>query len=49
VSRNGLYLLIAALVVVVVGLGGYMFYEQSQRPGLQISVDKSGIQVQGNG
>ena len=48
-SRNGLYALIGILVVVLVGIIGYMFYDQSQRPGLEILVDKSGIQVHGNG
>ena len=48
-SRNGLYTLIGVLVIVVVGLGGYMLYEQSQKPKLEITVDKSGIQVNGNG
>ena len=48
-SRNGLYGLIGVLVVVVVALGGYLLYEQSQKPQLQIQVDKNGIQVNGNG
>ena len=48
-SRNGLYALIGVLVIVVVALGGYMLYTQSQKPQLEIKVDKSGIQVNGNG
>ena len=36
-------------VIVVVALGGYMLYNQSQKPQLEIKVDKSGIQVNGNG
>ncbi len=48
-SRNGLYGLIGVLVVVVVALAGYLLYEQSQKPQLQIQVDKNGIQVNGNG
>jgi hypothetical protein len=49
VSRSGLYTIIGILVVVVVGLGGYMLYEQSQKPQLAITVDKNGLQVNGNG
>jgi hypothetical protein len=48
-SRNGLYTVIGVLVIVVVGVVGYMVYQQSQQPRLAITVDKSGIQVQGNG
>jgi len=47
-TRNSLYLVIAVLVVAVVGIGGYMLYEQSQRPSLEISVDSNGIRVDGN-
>lgn len=48
-SRNSLYGLIGVLVVVAVALGGYLLYEQSQKPQLQIQFDKNGIQVNGNG
>lgn len=48
-SRNGLYTLIAVLVIVVVAVGGYLIYQQSQKPQLTIQVDKNGIQVNGNG
>lgn len=48
-SRNGLYALIGILMVIVIALGGYMFYQQSQQPSLEIKVDSNGIQVNGNG
>jgi len=48
-SRNGLYAVIVILAVAVVGLGGYFIYQETHKPGLAITVDKSGIQVQGNG
>ena len=48
-SRNGLYALIGILAVIVVALGGYMLYQQSQQPSLEIRVDSNGIQVSGNG
>jgi len=35
--------------VAVVGLGGYFIYQETHKPALAITVDKSGIQVQGNG
>jgi len=48
-NRNGLYAVIGLLAIVVVALGFYLLYEQSQKPQLEIKVDKSGIQVNGNG
>jgi hypothetical protein len=48
-SRNGLYVLIGLLALIVVGLAGYMIYQQSQEPSLEIRVDSQGIQVTGNG
>lgn len=48
-SRNGLYVLIGLLALIVVGLAGYMIYQQSQEPSLEIKVDAQGIQVNGNG
>jgi hypothetical protein len=48
-SRNGLYALIGILAIIVVVLGGYMLYQQSQQPSLEIKVDSGGIKVTGNG
>ena len=48
-NRSGLYALIGVLVIVVVALGGYLIYDQTQKPQLTISVDKNGLQVNGNG
>ena len=48
-SRNGLYALIGVLAIIVVALGGYMLYQQSQQPSLEIKVDSNGIRIDGNG
>lgn len=47
-NRTALYALIAILAVVVVGLGVYIYNEQT-KPGLSITVDEGGIDIQGNG
>ena len=47
-SRNALYALIAVLVVVLIGLGVYIYNEQ-QKPGVSITVDGNGIDIKGNG
>jgi len=48
-NRNGLYTLIGVLLVAVVVLGGYLLYERSQQPKLEIKMDGNGIEVNGNG
>jgi hypothetical protein len=47
-NRNTLYLLIAVLAVVAIGLGVYIYNEQ-QKPGLSITVGDGGIDIKGNG
>jgi hypothetical protein len=47
-SRNSLYLIIGVLVAVVVGVGIYLYNEQT-KPGLEVRVDGQGITVEGNG
>ena len=40
--------LIVILIVAVVGVGIYA-YQQSQRPALQVTVDGSGVKINGTG
>ena len=44
-SRNSLYLLVGALAVIVVAFGIYYFYEQSQKPGLEIKVGNQSLTI----
>lgn len=46
-SRNSLYTVIAVLAVIVVGFGIYYFYQESQKPALEIKVNEQGISVNG--
>jgi hypothetical protein len=46
--RNQLYLIIGALVVVVIGLGIYVWREESKPKGVELRIDESGISVQEN-
>jgi hypothetical protein len=45
---NGLYMIIGALVVVIIGLGTYLYREQTKPEGIQMSIDKNGISVEQN-
>jgi len=47
-NRNGLYALIAILLVAVIGFAIYT-YQQQTRPGLEVRVDEQGISIDGNG
>ena len=45
-SRNGLYLIIGVLVVVV-GVAGYLYYqERQQTAGIDINVGKNSISIE---
>jgi hypothetical protein len=47
-QKNTLYAVIAALVVVVIGLGAYMWREESKPDGVEIKIDGNGMSVQQN-
>ena len=47
-SRNGLYAVIAVLVVAMAAFAIYT-YQQSQRPGIEVRVDEQGISIDGKG
>lgn len=47
-NRNGLYAVIAILLIAIVGFGIYT-YQQQTRPGIEVRVDDQGISIDGNG
>ncbi len=44
-NRNGLYLIIGALVAVVV-IGGYFFYQERQKSGISVELGNGGLSVE---
>jgi hypothetical protein len=48
-NRNGLYAVIAILLIAVVGFGIYTYQQQQARPGIEVRVDEQGISIDGNG
>ena len=48
-SRNGLYAVIAILLIAIVGFGIYSYQQQQARPGIDVRVDDQGISIDGNG
>ncbi|GHD06232.1 hypothetical protein ACFOEZ_02580 [Tianweitania populi] len=47
-QKNTLYLLLGALLVVVIGLGIYVYREESQPEGVQIQLNENGVSVKEN-
>jgi len=45
-NRNGLFLIIGALLVIVVGVGIYIYLEESKPAGVDISIGEKGISVE---
>lgn len=46
--RNGnrLYFVIGALVVIVIGLGAYIFHEESKPEGIEMSIGQNGVSIE---
>lgn len=47
-SRNGLYAVIAILLVAVVGFGIYTYQQQQAQPSLEVRIDGQGVSIDGN-
>ncbi|MBB4954298.1 hypothetical protein H4S14_002338 [Agrobacterium vitis] len=43
---NGLYLVIGALLVAVIGFGAYTYREETKPKGVELSIGKDGVTVQ---
>ena len=43
---NGLYFVIGALVVVIIGLGAYIFNEERKPDGIELRIGQNGISVE---
>jgi uncharacterized protein HemX len=48
-SRNGLYAVIALLLVAILGFGIYTYHQQQARPGIEVRIDEQGVSIDGNG
>lgn len=46
--NNGLYLVIGALVVVVIGLGAYLYKEETKPEGVEMTIGRDGLTIQEN-
>lgn len=45
-KQNSLFLVIGALIVVVIGLGIYVYREETQPKGVEMKIDQNGVSVQ---
>lgn len=46
--NNGLYLIIGALVVAVIGVGIYVYQEESKPKGVELRIGENGVSVEEN-
>ncbi|WP_454287454.1 hypothetical protein [Rhizobium arsenicireducens] len=46
--NNGLYFAIGALVVVVIGLGIYLYREETKPKGIEMTIGRDGVTIQEN-
>ncbi|GEO84624.1 MULTISPECIES: hypothetical protein [Alphaproteobacteria] len=44
--NNGLYLVIGALTVVVIGLGIYVYREETKPQGVELSIGRDGVSIE---
>ncbi|WMT91078.1 hypothetical protein [Pelagibacterium sp. H642] len=47
-SRNTLYLVIGALIVIVVGFAIYAYQQETEPQGVQIELNEEGLSVENN-
>ncbi len=45
---NNLYLIIGALIVVVAGLGAYVYHQETKPKGIEMNIGPNGVSVQEN-
>jgi hypothetical protein len=43
---NGLYFVIGALIVVIGGLGAYIFHEKRKPDGIEMSIGQNGVSIE---
>jgi len=46
--NNGLYMIIGALMVAVIGLGIYVYQEESQPNGVELKIGQNGVSIEEN-
>jgi hypothetical protein len=47
-NRNGLYLIVGALLVAVIGLGIYAYREETKPAGVELKIGEGGVSVEEN-
>jgi hypothetical protein len=47
-NRNGLYLIVGALLVIVIGLGAYVYREETKPAGVELKIGQDGVSVKEN-
>ena len=45
-NRNSLYMIIGALLVVVIGLGVYVYREETKPAGVELKIGEGGVSIE---
>ena len=48
-TSNGLYAVIAILMVAIIGFAIHTYQQQQARPGIEVRIDEQGVSIDGNG
>jgi hypothetical protein len=47
-NRNGLYVLVGALLVIAIGMGIYIYREETKPAGVELKIGEGGVSVEEN-
>lgn len=47
-SKNGLYILLGALIVVIIGFTVYTYQQEKQPKGVELKIGEQGVSIQQN-
>ncbi|WOC16447.1 hypothetical protein [Pseudochrobactrum sp. MP213Fo] len=47
-NRNGLYILLGALIVVIIGFAAYTYQQESKPKGVELKIGEQGVSIEQN-
>ncbi|UCA45343.1 hypothetical protein [Pseudochrobactrum sp. XF203] len=47
-NKNGLYILLGALIVIIIGFSIYTYQQESKPKGVELKIDEQGVSIEQN-
>lgn len=47
-TKNGLYILLGALLVIIIGFGIYTYQQETKPKGVELKIDEQGVSIEQN-